>query len=284
MSPLDSLVGIHELQQYGIATGDIGLHARQERWHLECREELIEEALFGSPENAPSSSILFAARARGICKRGVDIFYDDLPCTGDGVVAINLFWRQGMDDLVVFNPRIRDGAGEIEPQGLEITGDQLHIAHAGGGYLRNKVLCIRESTMRPPDSQARGIRKVADLCGCRGRGIDDARIGEGLIKVKPGLGLLRGYFGPAQPFLWDGVLEIVAFIGNNDAIKIFPKPFNHLLYASPLWRLLAPQGGIGHIENACPLFDRAIALLHKDIISCAARKEQCPVTLNFGQK
>ena len=111
---------------------------------------MAEEALLGALEGAAGGGlgrrvvgVPVVGDARGL-ERRVEVGVDDLERAGAGVVDVALRGRDGVLDDVALDTGVAERAGLVEPQGLEVAGDDLAGGAAAGLHRGDELLALLE--------------------------------------------------------------------------------------------------------------------------------------------
>ena len=99
---------------------------------------MIEEALLGGFERRSGGGLGLAVQRAFVAgdvrrlHRRVEIVVDDGEGAGIGVVDADLLRRQLMLEQLVFDALVRERAGHIEAERLQVAGQNLHRGDAAG--------------------------------------------------------------------------------------------------------------------------------------------------------
>ena len=165
----------HELDHGGAAGREVGLDGANQGRALHGRQEMPEEALLGALEGAQRGGFRVSVEggtllhdSRGL-KGCFDVCVDDLERSGIGVVDAPLLLRQLMHEDVHLHAVIGQRPGLVEPQGLQVPGDDLHGCDPARFHGGDEIATALERRLAGrPQTQAPGIGQSRNGGGAGG--------------------------------------------------------------------------------------------------------------------
>ncbi|CDN96333.1 hypothetical protein BN949_05510 [Agrobacterium tumefaciens] len=211
---------------------------------LHRRQEMIEEALLGAFESGARSSLGifvqrdgFAGRAgrtsdAGGFHRSIEMVVDHLERLGIGVVDADLFLGEFLLEDLVFDAFEGERARCVEAHGLEVASEYFHCRNTAVFDRGNELGTGRKGKVAAaPEAEALGIGERLHFRRA-GRGdVDDTSIRQSALQAEPCPALLRRRLVAAFGLAAGGVGHGMAFIENDNAIKIGAEPIDDLLHA-----------------------------------------------------
>ncbi len=169
-------IGVDDLHDRRKAVFQVFLDRLEHRRHLHRGQHLAEEPLVSAPERAEGRAALIAATLRVIPDDLIDVRKHALPSLRSVVVHHALDVGQLVLDLGVFHAFVGQVPGHVDAHLLHVPSNHFHGRDPAGIDLLNERANIRKGRAFPPEPQSIGVCKVRDLCGCRCRRIDHARV------------------------------------------------------------------------------------------------------------
>ena len=184
----ERLAGRDQLDDGRASLVEVLLHGAQQRRALHRGEQVAEEALLCALEGAHRGGlglgvVRFAqARDAGGFECFLQVGVDDLERVGVGVVDLALRGGDGVLQDVDLDPGVAQGAGLVEPEGLQVPGDHLEGGDAAGLHRLHELVAVLErSAVGSPQAEADGVGQALDGAGPCGRDVQDAGVGQRVL-------------------------------------------------------------------------------------------------------
>ncbi len=161
--------------------------------------------------------------------RRVQVIMDDAERTGIGVVNADLLRRQLVLNKLVLDALVRERAGCVEAERLEVARQHLHG--------RDPTLLDRFDELgtggerkvgAAPKAEALGISEIVDRGCARRRHIDHAGIRQRVLESQARAPLLRGRLVTTLALAPDRILHGVALVEDDHSVEVRAQPFDDL--------------------------------------------------------
>ena len=155
------------------------------------------------------------------------------------------------------------GPRRVEPERLEVSCHHLHRGDPARDHGGHEVLSRGEGVGLPraPEPQPHGVGEVRDVGSPRGRDVEDAGAGQGVLQAQPGDALLRGRgAAPRAVRGAGGVCHRVRLVEGDHALEVGAAPLHELLQPRAARPAHRAQRGVGHEEDAAAERDGLVGL------------------------
>ena len=247
------LAGRDDLDDGGMAVGQVLLDRTDQRRRLHAGKQVAEETLLGALEGRAGRRLRLPVQRAGLAgdvrrlHRGVEMVVDDGEGAGIGVVDAPLLGGELVFDQLVFDAVIGERAGGVETERPQIAGEHLH---GGDTAILDRLDELgaggEGEVLAAPEAEPLGVGEIVDGRRARGRDIDDARVRQGVLQAQARTALLRGRNIASFSFAATGILHGVALVENDHSVEVGAQPFDDLPDAGKLLAaVVGPQRSVG---------------------------------------
>ncbi len=220
----EGLAGRDDLHDGGAVVVEVALDGLDQRRALHRREEVREETLLRAFEGAAGGGLgpgvadvvgVDAGRFEGV----VEVVVDDPE--GVGVLVVDAVLLVGQDVLedVDLYPAVRQRAGLVAAEGLQVAADHLESGHSPALHRLDEVRPGDEGGVGGrPESEAVRIAQSVDGAGSGRADVEDAGLGQHVLELHAGLALLARGDGTALAAAAGGVAHRVALVEDDHAV------------------------------------------------------------------
>ena len=224
-APLEQrLPGRDELDDAGAARLQVRLHRPEERGALHGDQQMAEEALLGALEGRERGGLRVAVERLppvGHPRRlegGLEVGVDHLERARVGVVDPALLRGQRVLEDVHLDAVVGEGSCLVEPEGLQVAGDDLHRGDPARLHRRDERLAgLEGGLVRGPEAEPPRVGEPGQGGGPGGGDVEHPRVGERGLELEPRPALLRGGDPPAIAHAPGGVGHRVGLVEDDDA-------------------------------------------------------------------
>ena len=194
----------------GLARGDelndgrpaglpVGLDRADERRAFHGCQEMPEEPLLGALERGQGGGLGVAVeRALLVGDAGAlqglfEMRVDDLERVGVGIVDPALLVGEGVLQQFDFHPVVGQRPGLVEPERLQIAGDDFHGGDAAGLHRRDEVGALLERRLvGAPEPEALGVGQALQCRGAGGGDVQHPGVRQRVLQAQPRAALPGG--------------------------------------------------------------------------------------------
>ena len=132
------LAGRYDLDNGGMAVGQIAINGFDQRRRLHRGDQVIEETLLGALESGTRGGFGLGVQRSGIAgdvgrlQRGIEIVVNDAERAGIGIVDPDLLVGELVLDQIIFDALVAERPCRIETERPEVTRQHLHGRNPAG--------------------------------------------------------------------------------------------------------------------------------------------------------
>ena len=167
----------------------------------------------------------------GQFQRRFHVLMDHRSRLGIGVVDLDLYRRQAVAQDLIFNAGEAERARGVEPERLQVAGDQFHRCDPALADLGDERLAVGEGGLRSPQPEPHRIGEVVDVGGAgRGR-VEDACARQVVLEQDAADALLRAFLLAHGALAAGDAAHLMCLVERDHAVEVGACPIEDLLRA-----------------------------------------------------